>query len=227
MASIGQPLPESVLKNTSLPLKPESVVLTGKIITLEPMDLDRDLEALYNVSNGSPVSLGEKTYGEYDPEELIWRYMFYGPFPNFESFRENYRKMMEVPNMLIFTVFDSQHHKQIGVTTLMRNKPFFLVIEIGHIWYSPIAQRTGANIEACYLLMKHTFELGYRRVEWKCNSLNERSRNSALKLGFKFEGIHDYHMIIKNVSRDTAWFRILDYEWKDNQKRLENRLYNA
>lgn len=227
MTSIGPVLPENILKNTSLPLKPESVVLKGKIVTLEPMDLDRDSEALYNVSNGSPITIGEKHYGAYDSDELIWRYLFYGPFQNLESFRENYRKMMEVPNMLMFTVFDSQHHTQVGVTALMRNKPSFLVIEIGNIWCSPIAQRTGANIEACYLLLKNSFELGYRRLEWKCNALNERSKASALKLGFKFEGIQEYHMIIKNVSRDTAWFRILDYEWNDIKAALENRLYNA
>jgi RimJ/RimL family protein N-acetyltransferase len=185
------------------------------------------LEPLYNVSNGNPVTIGERNYGAYDSDVLIWRYMFYGPFQNLESFRENYRKMMEVPNMLVFTVFDSQHHTQIGVTTLMRNKPNFLVIEIGHIWYSPIAQRTGANIEACYLVLKHTFALGYRRVEWKCNAINERSKASALKIGFKFEGIQEYHMIVKNINRDTAWFRILDYEWNDIKAALENRLYNA
>jgi hypothetical protein len=74
-------------------------------------------------------------------------------------------------------------------------------------------------------MLKHCFELGYRRVEWKCHSLNERSRRSALRMGFKFKGIQESHMIVKDCNRDTAWFRILDHEWPVVKKYLENSLY--
>ena len=56
--------------------------------------------------------------------------------------------------------------------------------------------------------------LGYRRVEWKCDSLNERSRRAALRLGFRFEGIFRQHMIVKGRNRDTAWFAMLDSDRK-------------
>ena len=107
----------------------------------------------------------------------------------------------------------------------MSNLPEHLKIELGSIWYSPLIQRTPANTEATYLMLSHAFDLGYRRLEWKCNALNERSRRAALRMGFQFEGIQDSHFIIKNRNRDTAWFRILDREWLDVKTHLEDLLY--
>ena len=50
---------------------------------------------------------------------------------------------------------------------------------------------------------------GYRRVEWKCDALNARSRAAAERLGFTFEGVFRSHMIVKGRNRDTAWFSML------------------
>ena len=101
----------------------------------------------------------------------------------------------------------------IGVANLIANQPSHLKIELGSIWYGPIAQRTGASREATQLLLAHVFGLGYRRAEWKCDALNEPSRRAALSYGFTFEGIQDAHYIIKGRNRDTAWYRMLDHEW--------------
>jgi RimJ/RimL family protein N-acetyltransferase len=87
-------------------------------------------------------------------------------------------------------------------------------LELGHIWYAPAAQQTEANTEATYLMLRESFEeLGHRRVEWKCDALNARSRSAALRLGFTFEGVFRQHMIVKGRNRDTAWFSMLDGEW--------------
>ena len=110
---------------------------------------------------------------------------------------------------------------QIGAASFMSNEPSHLKIELGSIWYSPLAQRTGANTEATYLMLRHAFELGYRRVEWKCDARNERSRRAAERLGFRFEGIQDAHYIVKGRNRDTAWFRILDDEWPQIRRRFD------
>jgi RimJ/RimL family protein N-acetyltransferase len=74
-------------------------------------------------------------------------------------------------------------------------------------------------------MLQHAFGLGYRRLEWKCHALNERSGRSALRIGFKFEGIQEAHLIIKDRNRDTAWYRMLDYEWPAARMRLEQMLY--
>ena len=100
------------------------------------------------------------------------------------------------------------------MASLMRIDPKHRVIEVGSILYSPLLQRTRGATEAMYLLMRYAFEsLNNRRYEWKCNALNEPSRNAALRLGFTFEGIFRQHMIAKGQNRDTAWFSIIDSEW--------------
>jgi RimJ/RimL family protein N-acetyltransferase len=73
-----------------------------------------------------------------------------------------------------------------------------------------------------YLMASHVFDhLGYRRYEWKCNALNEPSRRAALRLGFTFEGIFRQHMVVKDRSRDSAWFSMLDREWPVRKKAFE------
>ena len=75
-------------------------------------------------------------------------------------------------------------------------------------------QRTRQATEAIYLLARDVFDdLGYRRFEWKCDSLNLPSRRAADRFGFIFEGVFRQHMVIKDRNRDTAWFSILDGEW--------------
>ena len=99
-------------------------------------------------------------------------------------------------------------------------------LELGHIWYTPNFQQSNVNTETIYLMLCEAFDRHqYRRVEWKCDSLNTRSRAAALRLGFKFEGIFRKHMIVKNRNRDTAWFSMLDSEWSSTKKNMEKWLY--
>jgi RimJ/RimL family protein N-acetyltransferase len=204
-----------------LPLKPEAVSITGRYISLKPTDLERDAERLYAISNGQPATLGDHSIEAYDPDERIWRYLFNGPFASLDEFLAYMKPQINASNGLCYTVFDLKTGEAVGVINYMNNFPDHLKIELGSIWYSPLVQRSHANTEATYLLLKHAFELGYRRLEWKCNSLNERSRRAALRMGFQFEGIQEAHMIVKGSNRDTAWFRILDHEWPDVKLKLE------
>jgi hypothetical protein len=68
--------------------------------------------------------------------------------------------------------------------------------------------------------------LQYRRVEWKCDALNARSRAAALRLGFSFEGIFRQHYIIKGRNRDTAWFAMLDRDWPAVKSNMNRWLYS-
>jgi hypothetical protein len=74
-------------------------------------------------------------------------------------------------------------------------------------------QRTPVATEAMYLMMRHAFELGYRRYEWKCDSLNAPSRAAAQRFGFSYEGVFRQAVVNKQRNRDTAWFSIIDSEW--------------
>ncbi len=218
-------LPADALKRREmLPLKPDAVTLEGRLVLLVPLDVERDTAALFAVMNGVPITLGERHVEAYDADALIWRWLFAGPFDDEAALAVYLRRLVDAPNALAMVVYDRATDWQVGVACFMSNSPADLKIELGSICYSPIAQRTGANTEATYLMLKHAFALGYRRLEWKCNALNERSRKAALRMGFKFEGIQEAHMIVKDRSRDTAWFRILDHEWPDIQRHLETLL---
>jgi RimJ/RimL family protein N-acetyltransferase len=101
-----------------------------------------------------------------------------------------------------------------GVVSYLRIEPDHGSIEIGHIWFAPALQRTPQATEAIHLLARHAFDdLGYRRLEWKCDAANARSRAAAERFGFTYEGTFRQHMIVKDRNRDTAWFSLLDREW--------------
>lgn len=211
-------------RRTQLPEKPAPVMLYGKDVRLEPLVVERDAPCLFEMSNGSALKLGDRLMNAYDADELVWRYMFDGPFNNVEELAASLQSQVNSPNGLCMCIFDVTSGLQIGVANFMNNTSSHLKIELGGIWYSPIVQKSSANTEACYLMLKHCFELGYRRIEWKCHSLNERSQKAALRMGFKFEGIQESHMIAKNCNRDTVWFRVLENEWPHVKLNLEKLL---
>jgi RimJ/RimL family protein N-acetyltransferase len=201
------------------------VTLPGRFVRLAPLEVERDAEALYAVGNGQPIDLAGRFYPAYDADELVWRYLFQAPPTDLACFRADLADQVSGADRLCLCVIEQESNRPVGVVNLMSNVPIFLRIELGGIWYSPVVQRTQVNLESTYLLLTHCFDLGYRRVEWKCDSRNERSRRSALRMGFTFEGIQEQHMIIKGYNRDTAWFRILNHEWPGIRRKLESMLY--
>ena len=115
---------------------------------------------------------------------------------------------------LFFAIREKLSGKAYGMASYLNVRPSDGVLEMGHIWFSPTLQRSRPATEALFLLMRSAFdELGYRRVEWKCNALNGPSRRAAPRLGFRFEGVFYRHMIVKGRNRDTAWYSIIDEEW--------------
>jgi RimJ/RimL family protein N-acetyltransferase len=103
-----------------------------------------------------------------------------------------------------------------GIVSMMRPDPANGVVEIGGILHARSVQRTPVTTETAYLLLRHAFDdLGYRRVEWKCDSLNEPSRVAARRLGFTYEGRFRHHVVVKGRNRDTDWFAIVDSDWPE------------
>lgn len=150
-----------------------------------------------------------------DPMERGWTYLPYGPFDRQESFETWIDTSCLSNDPLFFSIIDGMSGKAIGVASYLNIHPSIGSIEVGHIHYSPALQRTRLATEAMYLMMKHVFDLGYRRYEWKCNALNRPSRDAALRLGFSFEGIFRQHLVVKGRNRDTAWYACIDKEWPD------------
>lgn len=114
---------------------------------------------------------------------------------------------------LFFAIVSLATGKAVGVASYLRIDPANGAIEVGHLNFSPLMQRTPVATEAMHLMMKEAFALGYRRYEWKCNALNLPSRQAAQRLGFSFEGIFRQAAVSKGRNRDTAWYAAIDKEW--------------
>ena len=99
-------------------------------------------------------------------------------------------------------------------------------LEIGSTWLTPSAQRTGANIEAKFLLLTHAFdELKIQKVVLKTETLNIQSRTAILALGAAEEGTFRKHLIADSSrARDMIYFGIVDTEWPEVRSRLRSRL---
>lgn len=114
----------------------------------------------------------------------------------------------------------------IGSTRFLNVEPVHRRVEIGGTWVAAPWQRTAANTEAKYLLLRHAFDsLGCNRVELKTDVLNERSRRAILRIGAREEGILRKHAIAETGRvRDTVYFGIVDDEWPEVRARLERML---
>jgi RimJ/RimL family protein N-acetyltransferase len=143
----------------------------------------------------------------------MWTYLAYGPFETLEAYRGWVEASCRGPDPMFFAIVDQSSGKAVGVASYMRIDPASGSIEVGHLAYSPLLQRSPAATEAMFLMMRNAFDLGYRRYEWKCNALNAPSRAAAQRLGFTYEGIFRQHTVHKGRNRDTAWYAAIDSEW--------------
>jgi len=171
-------------------------------VLLRPVDAVADAEALYAVSHAP------------DGDPAIWTYLPYGPYKDPDHMRQLLEWAQSSDDPLFFVLVGVTDERPAGLASYLRITPESGVIEIGHIWFGVPLQRTTAATEAIYLLARHAFnDLGYRRLEWKCNALNVASRRAAQRFGFCFEGVFRNHMVVKGRNRDTAWYAITDAEW--------------
>jgi RimJ/RimL family protein N-acetyltransferase len=199
-ATTTQPIGKPVAFGGATP--PVHTVLTGPRVVLRPIDPAGDAETLYTVSH---LPAGDPT---------IWTYLYDGPYPDFESFRESLEEQAARHDYVFFAVASADADRPLGIVSYLSIVPEHGVIEIGNIWFGPELQRTPAATETIFLLARHAFdELGYRRLEWKCNALNEPSRIAAARYGFHFEGVFHNHRVVKGHNRDTAWFAITEERW--------------
>lgn len=207
MATTGQADGEPAAAGAPVPDRgpmgpPTTGVLHGAAVTLRPLEPEADLADLYDASHGDPET------------EALWTWMPYGPFTDRAAMGAWLETCASSSDPAFRAVIDRGSGRPIGMVSYLNIEPAHRRLELGHIWYAPSVQRTRANTEAIQLMLLEAFDgLGCRRVEWKCNALNTRSRAAALRLGFRFEGIFRQHMIVKGHNRDTAWFALVDRDW--------------
>lgn len=199
-------------KVESLPsgLVPARKLLRGQCVQLEPMDSAVHAHDLYQASHSS------------DEKRQIWNYLPEGPWPDAEAYSAHIRANAAMLDRVFYAIRPLPDGPASGQASFMDIHAASGVIEIGYIWFTPELQRTRAATEALYLMLDYALsDLRYRRMQWRCNALNSKSRKAAQRLGFRFEGIFHNHMIYKGLNRDTAWYSILDDEWPEAKTILE------
>jgi RimJ/RimL family protein N-acetyltransferase len=207
----GQPIGPAVDGWSERPLPPHSAMI-GRYCRVEKLNVERhaaDLFAAYREA----------------PDGRDWTYLFAEPVADLAQYTDYLRKEAVKLDPLHHAIVDQTTGEALGTAAYMRIDPANGVIEVGHIAYSPRLKRSRAGTEAMFLLMRRAFdELGYRRYEWKCDSLNAPSRRAAQRYGFQYEGTFRQAVVYKGRSRDTAWFSITDGEWPARRGAFEHWL---
>ena len=203
---VGAPLPDWTPRSL-----PPTTAMYGRYCRVEPIR-PAHAEQLFD-ANGD------------DKDGRNFTYLFVDPPAGIDEYRAWVEKMSVSKDPMMHAIINLDSGEAVGVGSFMRIDPNFGVIEIGNINFSPRLQRTRAATEAMFLMMRRAFdELGYRRYEWKCDSLNAPSRAAAARYGFTFEGVFRQAVVYKNRSRDTAWFSIIDSEWPQVKSAFEHWL---
>jgi RimJ/RimL family protein N-acetyltransferase len=184
--------------------------LEGRIVRLEPLLLEHE-ESLWLASR--------------DPRTWRWLSVVQPQSP--EAWRAFVAQALAAADagteLPLVTISDGEI---VGSTRFLALRPEHRSVEIGWTWLHPSAWGTGANVEAKLLQLRHAFDVwGCRRVEFKTDALNERSRGALEALGTTFEGVHHKHMLVRDEeNRDSAWYAVTDDEWPTVRARLEARL---
>jgi RimJ/RimL family protein N-acetyltransferase len=197
---LGQPIGGPLPGWQPRPVPPRNPI-EGRFCRVEPLDCNRHAADLFAANSA-------------DAEGRNWTYLPHGPYAAFEPYRASLVAALHRDGALAYAIIDRKGGRAVGVASYLAIDPQNGTIEVGAINYSPRLQRKPAATEAMYLMMRRVFdELGYRRYEWKCDSLNGASRAAAQRLGFRYEGLFRQAMVYKGRNRDTAWFSVIDEEW--------------
>lgn len=200
MTQEENPLSEDLSNWTGRSVPPRSAMV-GDRVRLEPLSV---------ATHGDTLRDAAMVGG--DPDQ--WTWLPYGPFADTETFLAWLAEREASLDPQFFAIVDTATGQAVGMCSFMRIDAKNGVMEIGHIWFGPSIQRSAIASEAIFLLQRRTFdELGYRRLEWKCDGANVRSKRAAERFGFTPEGVFRKHLIVKGKNRDTAWFSLLDSEW--------------
>ncbi len=207
--AFGQPIGEA-LPDWTPRLWPPRTPIEGRFCRLEPLDADRHARGLF------------EAYAE-APDARDWTYLPDERETDAGAFHARIAARAASADPLHMAVLRAG--KVVGSAALMRIDPGNGVLEIGHVHFAPVLQRTPAATEAVFMLMRRAFdELGYRRLEWKCDSLHAASRRAASRLGFAFEGVFKNAVVTKARNRDTSWYAMVSSDWPTIRSGLEKWL---
>ena len=196
----GNPIGAPVPGWSPRPLPP-ATAMVGRFCTVEPLDPARHGAALATAMDA-------------DAEGRGWTYLSVDRPADRAAYLDWLGTIAGRADPMAHAIVDHRDGTAAGLASYLRIDRGNGTIEVGSIHYAPRLQRTPAATEAMALMLRRAFdELGYRRFEWKCDSLNAPSRAAAERLGFRYEGTFRQAVVYKGRNRDTAWFSITDREW--------------
>lgn len=211
---LGQPVGPPLPGWKPVP-RPPRTAMEGRLCRVEPID---------------PARHGDDLFAAFaeDRDGGSFTYLGAGPFADRAAFDAWMAGTCLGDDPMFHAIVDRPTGRALGVAAYMRIEPAVGVIEVGHVNFSLAMQRSVIATEAMYLMMRRVFEeLGYRRYEWKCDSLNAPSRRAAERFGFTYEGLFRQATVYRGRSRDTAWFSMLDREWPSLRSAYEAWLAEA
>lgn len=198
----AQPVGEVVPDWTPRPW-PEPVVLEGRYVRVAPLTSAAYSE-LYAATCGAD-------------DDALWTYRPVERPTSLAGLWMHLAEAVDAPDQVPFAIVPTEGDRAgrpSGLAAYLRIDAAHGSLEVGGVLLGRALQRTRAATEALHLLMRHALdELGYRRFEWKCDSLNEPSRRAATRLGLRYEGRFRHHLVVKGRNRDTDWFAVTDEEW--------------
>jgi RimJ/RimL family protein N-acetyltransferase len=193
------------------------------------MEFSQHLKKLEsNIVKLEPFEAEHKTllYDSALEDEGVFNHMFFGPFNSPDQFADYVKSKMNQSDSIAFSVFSKVQNRYVGSASILNIRTNHRVAEIGSVWFRKSAHRTESNSATVLLLLEYLFETQFfRRVEWKCDEKNESSKNSALRMGFTFEGTFRNHMLIKGRNRNTSWFSIVEEDWPALKEPLKERVH--
>lgn len=200
--------------------RPRDIV--GKWVRLEPLEPKRHLMAIHAVTDGDPIFLKKA----YDPQE-VWGFQIEGPFNSVDELHESF-VFQHHDNQAAFAILQNLNDRLVGVVMLNNDNPQDLSIQITSPIAGPSSNGSKEQLEACFLLLDRLFANGYRRIEISIDSKDNQGSKLADRLGFTFEGCMLKDKIIKESSRDSNIYGMLNSDWdKGAQKMIYKKLYGA
>lgn len=182
---------------------PTAEVLDGRYARLEKL----------SVSVHSDLGLFDAVVGPVDAETRF-KYMLDDAPTTREDFLARMKSKEDAIDRQYFATIDKSTGRVGGYIAVQSIVPQHGTFEIGSVYMGPSIARSRVATETIYLLLRYAFrDLKYRRVEWKCNNENAKSKAAALRFGFQYEGLFRNHMVTKGLNRDTAWYSITDDDW--------------
>lgn len=190
---------------------PQPVTLAGQGVRLEPLGPEHFVDLYVSLCRLDAAA--------------NWTYLPQDMPRDRDAMAAMLEDLRRAPDRVALAIVPQETGKAAGYLLLMRADPEQGSVEIGNVNLGRQLQRSRGSTETMFLVMRHVFEdLGYRRLEWKCDSLNEPSRRAAIRLGFIWEGRFRNALVYKGRNRDTDWFSITDDEWPRVRRAMEEWL---